>query len=98
MAEALVSGTVRADLLAPHERNTMTTARLRPPEPLIGPLTVADAMHRGIGSTEPLAEAARLMADREVSHLVVNEDDRPVGVVSTLDIARAAAGGGSHER
>jgi CBS domain-containing protein len=51
-----------------------------------------------IGSAEPLAEAARIMAEHEVSHLVVNEDDRPVGVVSTLDIARVAAGGGSHER
>jgi CBS domain-containing protein len=44
---------------------------------------------------EPLLEAARIMAEEQVSHLVVVEPttDRPVGVVSTLDVARAAAEG-----
>jgi CBS domain-containing protein len=44
-----------------------------------------------IGSEEPLAEAARLMAEHEVSYVVVVEDGRPAGVVSTHDIARVAA-------
>lgn len=43
----------------------------------------------------PLLEAARLMDERNVAHLVVVVDDgeRPVGVISTLDIAAAAAWG-----
>jgi CBS domain-containing protein len=46
-----------------------------------------------IGSEEPLAEAARLMAEHEVSYVVVVEDGRPAGVLSTHDIASVAAGG-----
>ena len=44
---------------------------------------------------EPLPEAARVMAEEQVAHLVVVEPgtDRPMGVVSTLDVARAAAEG-----
>ena len=44
--------------------------------------------------TAPVTEAAALMAERAVSHLVVIADERPVGVVSTLDIAGAVAWGG----
>lgn len=46
-----------------------------------------------IESGEPLTEAARIMAEEQVTHLVVVEPgtDRPVGVLSTLDVARAAA-------
>ena len=46
-----------------------------------------------IETEEPLAEAARIMAEQQVAHLVVVERgaDRPVGVLSTLDVARAAA-------
>jgi CBS domain-containing protein len=41
---------------------------------------------------ETVAEAARLMRDRQVTHLVVvSQRGRPVGVVSTLDVVRAAA-------
>jgi CBS domain-containing protein len=38
-----------------------------------------------------LSEAARLMVEHQVGHLVVAEspETRPVGVISTLDIARA---------
>jgi CBS domain-containing protein len=41
-----------------------------------------------------LADAAQLMTEHEVSHLIVIEPQsaRPVGVLSTLDIARALAG------
>ena len=46
-----------------------------------------------VETDEPLAEAARIMAEQQVAHLVVVERgaDRPVGVLSTLDVARAAA-------
>ena len=44
-----------------------------------------------VGPDEELAEAARLMAEHEVTHLVVTTDraEQPVGVLSTLDVARA---------
>ena len=46
-------------------------------------------------STEPLATAAQLMAESGVSHLAVTDPEtkRPVGVISTLDIARSIAAG-----
>lgn len=40
-----------------------------------------------------LSEAARLMDERHAAHLVVVDRERPVGVISTLDIAGAAAWG-----
>jgi CBS domain-containing protein len=48
-----------------------------------------------IEAGERLAEAARIMAEEQVAHLVVVEPgaERPVGVLSTLDVARAAAAG-----
>jgi CBS domain-containing protein len=41
-----------------------------------------------------LAQAARLMVEHEISHLIVAEPHtaRPIGVLSTLDVARALAG------
>jgi CBS domain-containing protein len=44
---------------------------------------------------EPLIRAAQLMADHETSHLVVSARgrDRPVGIISTLDVARCLAPG-----
>jgi CBS domain-containing protein len=46
-----------------------------------------------IGADEPLVRAAQLMREHETSHLLVVdvETTRPVGVVSTLDVARAIA-------
>jgi CBS domain-containing protein len=41
----------------------------------------------------PLDEAVRLMDERDVAHLVVVDAERPVGVISTLDIAAAVARG-----
>ncbi len=41
----------------------------------------------------PITEAARLMDEHGVSHLVVADGDRPVGVVSTLDVAGVLAWG-----
>jgi len=47
-----------------------------------------------IASSDELARAAQLMVEHEVSHLIVIEHHsaRPIGVISTLDIARALAG------
>ncbi len=47
-----------------------------------------------VATSDELARAAQLMVEHEVSHLVVVEprSARPVGVLSTLDIARALAG------
>ena len=47
-----------------------------------------------IASADPLPRAVQLMVEHEVSHLIVVErhSERPIGVVSTLDVARALAG------
>ena len=47
-----------------------------------------------IASSEPLGQAVALMLESSVSHLIVLEPQsgRPVGVLSTLDVARALAG------
>jgi arabinose-5-phosphate isomerase len=44
-----------------------------------------------IGPDAELTEAARRMADHQVAHLVVSEypHEQPIGVLSTLDVARA---------
>lgn len=46
-----------------------------------------------IAPDAPLAEAARCMIDAGVTHLVVAHEGRPVGVLSTLDIAGVLAWG-----
>jgi CBS domain-containing protein len=47
-----------------------------------------------IATHEPLRRAAQMMAENEVSHLVAVDPltTKPVGVLSTLDIARALSG------
>ncbi len=47
-----------------------------------------------VGTAEPLERAVQLMVEHEVSHLIVVErhSARPIGVISTLDVARALAG------
>ncbi len=40
---------------------------------------------------DDLEEAARLMGEHDVTHLIVMADGRPAGVLSTLDVARAVA-------
>lgn len=46
-----------------------------------------------IESGEALEDAARIMSEHDVTHLVVVDpgSDEPIGVLSTLDIARVAA-------
>lgn len=41
---------------------------------------------------EPLTRVVQLMCEHEVTHLLVVENDYPVGIVSALDVARAAGG------
>jgi CBS domain-containing protein len=45
-----------------------------------------------IEPSDPLDLAARLMAEHDVSHLVVVDRGFPVGVISSLDVAAAAGG------
>ena len=55
--------------------------------------TIAATPVLTVATSDELARAAELMTGRDVSHLIVVESHsgRPVGVVSTLDIARALA-------
>ena len=46
-----------------------------------------------VGPDDALGHAAQLMAEHDVAHLIVATDDRPVGILSTLDVARAVASG-----
>jgi CBS domain-containing protein len=40
-----------------------------------------------VEATLPLDEAVRLMAEHDVSHLIVTDAGRPVGMLSSLDVA-----------
>jgi CBS domain-containing protein len=44
-----------------------------------------------VSSEETLDRAAQLMAEHEVTHLVVVDADKPIGVLSSLDIAAELA-------
>jgi CBS domain-containing protein len=44
-----------------------------------------------VGPSETVERAAQLMTENATTHLVVVEDGRPVGVLSTLDVARACS-------
>jgi CBS domain-containing protein len=56
--------------------------------------TIAATPAVTVSSSDELGQAAQLMVEHEVSHLIVVEhhSSRPIGVLSTLDIARALAG------
>lgn len=47
-----------------------------------------------VATTEPLEQAIQLMVEHEVTHVIAVErhSGRPMGIVSTLDVARAVAG------
>jgi CBS domain-containing protein len=55
--------------------------------------TIATMPVHTVATNEPLTSAAELMAKQNVSHVVVIEprSSRPLGVLSTLDVARALA-------
>ena len=60
------------------------------PVPLVaGNLAALDVVT--VTPRDELRRAARLMAEHDAAHLIVVEDGTPVGVLSTLDVARAAA-------
>jgi CBS domain-containing protein len=48
-----------------------------------------------VAADRPMAEAASLMAQHGIAHLAVTDPEtrRPIGVISTLDIAQAVAAG-----
>jgi CBS domain-containing protein len=48
---------------------------------------------RTIDPDAPLSQAVRMMDEHHATHLVVARHDRPIGIISTLDIAGAAAWG-----
>jgi CBS domain-containing protein len=56
--------------------------------------TIAATPVLTVASSDELGRAAQLMVEHEASHLIVIERQsaRPIGVLSTLDIARALAG------
>lgn len=56
--------------------------------------TIASTPVLAVATSDALARAAQLMVEHAVTHLIVIEphSGRPVGVLSTLDIARALAG------
>ena len=62
-------------------------------------IRVADAMHRGIFTADPstsMREVARLMTHERIHVVAITDPDhalRPLGIVSVLDIANAAAHG-----
>jgi CBS domain-containing protein len=60
---------------------------------LVAAHEIATAEPATIGADDPLRDAARLMAERGETHLVVTEGDPPraVGVLSALDLAAAMA-------
>jgi CBS domain-containing protein len=56
------------------------------------PLTAGNLAALDLVTVTPqddLQEAARLMGEHDVAHLIVMADGRPAGVLSTLDVARA---------
>ena len=59
--------------------------------------TVGDMASGHVETVEPvmpLTEAARLMADTRMSHLVVVHAQRPIGILSSADVARVIAWSG----
>ena len=61
-----------------------------------GELAASDVV--AVDPSDTLEHAAQLMAEHETAHLVVLSPDtgRPVGILSTLDVARWAASGRVH--
>ena len=58
------------------------------------PLTAGNLAAMDLVTVTPedeLQHAARLMGEHDIAHLIVMADGRPVGVLSTLDVARAVA-------
>jgi CBS domain-containing protein len=67
------------------------TAALAEGRPVTAEQLAADEVLTTPAATT-LDEAVRVLVDHDASHLVVLEGGAPVGVLSTLDVARVAAG------
>ena len=62
---------------------------------------VADYMRQGIvrcAPDTPLSEVAQLIGDHRIHSVVVGERAEPIGVISTLDVARARRSRGLDRR
>ncbi len=58
-------------------------------------MKVKDAMRRKVITCEPdtpVERVMQLMADSDVHRIVVADDDKPVGIISTLDILKLLTG------
>jgi len=61
---------------------------------MIAKLKVKDAMHDQVFTCRPeaaLAEVASIMVRLHVHRVIVVEDDRPVGIISSLDVVKLLA-------
>jgi CBS domain-containing protein len=83
-ADARLVGIVNSDDLL----GTRRPSSLRP-DNLVA--AVMNAPTVSIGPQTPLAEAARLMADRQIGALPVVTDGRVIGILSQSDVVRAVA-------
>ena len=70
----------------------LVRAAAGPPDTRAGDIARTEAVT--IGPTTPLPEVARIMAERELTHLIVAQGSQPIGVVSALDLAGVIAWGG----
>ena len=65
---------------------------------MIAKLKVKDAMHDQLVTctpTTPVADVAGLMVRQHIHRVIVVEGDRPVGIISSLDLAKLLASSGS---
>lgn len=63
---------------------------------MLGDLKVKDAMRDGVITCQPEATVGQLaatMVRQHIHRIIVVENDRPVGIVSSLDLARLLADG-----
>jgi acyl dehydratase/CBS domain-containing protein len=68
---------------------------------MLAPITVREVMQAPVEEIQPgetAREAARRLIGREIGSLVVCDGQRPVGIVTEIDIARVVAEGGDPSR
>jgi CBS domain-containing protein len=73
------------------DMDLLRAARAGIEELTAGEIAITDAVT--VEPTLPLDEAARLMDEHETAHLIVVDRGRPVGILSTLDVAGVLAWG-----
>lgn len=98
MAEHRVHSVVVTDLDGVSERawgivtdtDVLRAAREDPDQHTAGEIAGTELV--SISPQDPLEEATRLMVDHDLTHVLVATKGKPVGVVSTLDVAELLAG------